>query len=414
MRIAVVGSGISGLGAAWLLSRQHEVVLFERESRLGGHTHTHRVEQAGRSYRVDTGFIVFNPDNYPLLTRLFDELAIPSQPTTMSFSVHDEGNGLEYNATDLDGLFCQRRNLVSPRFWRMVGDIRRFYREAPALLADTGEGPSLGRYLHENGYSELFIRDHLVPMASALWSSPSQSILEFPARYLVAFMANHHMLQGNDRPQWRVVCGGSSSYIEALQRTWSAQVRLSTPVRGIRRSSDAVEIRTDRGAESFDQVVLACHSDQALALLADPSQAEREVRGAIPYQANETVLHTDASLLPKQRKAWAAWNAHVPREPSAHCTVSYCMNHLQSLDSPEPFIVTLGRGQAIDPAKVLARMHYQHPVYTHASVAAQARRAEVNGVNRTWYAGAYWGHGFHEDGLRSGVDVAKALGATWP
>ena len=414
MKIAVVGSGIAGLGAAWLLSREHEVVLFERESRLGGHTHTHRVEQAGRSYRVDTGFIVFNPANYPLLTRLFDELAIPSQPTTMSFSVHDEGNGLEYNATDLDGLFCQRRNLVSPRFWRMVGDIRRFYREAPALLADPGEGPTLGRYLQERGYSELFIRDHLVPMASALWSSPSQSILEFPAKYLVKFMANHHMLQISDRPQWRVVCGGSSSYVEAIAKAWSAQVRLSSPVRAIRRGEAGVDVDTDRGSERFDQVVLACHSDQALALLADPSPAEREVLGAIPYQANETVLHTDARLLPKRRKAWAAWNAHVPREENAHCTVSYCMNHLQSLDSPDPFVVTLGRGQAIDPAKVLARMHYQHPVYTHASVAAQARRAEVNGVNRTWFAGAYWGHGFHEDGLRSGVDVARGLGVQWP
>lgn len=414
MKIAVVGSGIAGLGAAWLLSRQHEVVLFERESRLGGHTHTHRVEQAGRSYRVDTGFIVFNPAHYPLLTQLFDELAIPSQPTTMSFSVHDDGNGLEYNATDLNGLFCQRRNLVSPRFWRMVGDIRRFYREAPGLLAEPGDGPTLGRYLDERGYSELFVRDHLVPMASALWSSPSQTILKFPAKYLVKFMANHHMLQISDRPQWRVVSGGSSSYVEAMQRNWPVQVRLSSPVRGIRRDEQAVEVSTDRGSERFDQVVLACHSDQALALLADPSQAEREVLGAIPYQANETVLHTDARLLPSRRKAWAAWNAHVPKEPNAHCTVSYCMNHLQSLDSPKPFIVTLGRGQAIDPTKVLARMHYQHPVYTHASVAAQDRRAEVSGVNRTWYAGAYWGHGFHEDGLRSGVDVARALGAAWP
>ncbi|KFL35617.1 NAD(P)/FAD-dependent oxidoreductase [Arenimonas donghaensis] len=413
MKIAVVGSGIAGLGAAWLLSRAHEVVLFERESRLGGHTHTHRVEQAGRSYRVDSGFIVFNPGNYPLLTRLFDELAIPSQPTTMSFSVHDEGNGLEYNATDLDGLFCQRRNLVSPRFWRMVGDIRRFYREAPALLAEAGEGPTLGQYLQDGGYSELFTRDHLVPMASALWSSPSQSVLAFPAKYLVAFMANHHMLQISDRPQWRVVCGGSSRYVEAMQKNWSAQVRLSSPVRRIRRGETAVEIDTDQGSERFDQVVLACHSDQALALLADPSPAEREVLGAIPYQANETVLHTDARLLPKRRKAWAAWNAHVPRDQNAHCTVSYCMNHLQSFDSPEPFVVTLGRGQAIDPAKVLARMNYHHPVYTHASVAAQARRAEVNGVNRTWYAGAYWGHGFHEDGLRSGIDVARSLGVQW-
>ena len=413
MKIAVVGSGIAGLGAAWLLSRQHEVVLFERESRLGGHTHTHQVEQGGRAYRVDTGFIVFNPGNYPLLTKLFDELGVPSQPTTMSFSVHDDGNGLEYNATDLNGLFCQRRNLVSPRFWRMVREITRFYREAPALLAETGPGPTLGSYLRERNYSDLFVRDHLVPMASALWSSPSETILDFPAKYLVRFMDNHHMLQVRDRPMWRVVCGGSSRYIEAMQKTWNVQVRLSSPVREVRRDAAGVEIATDRGSERFDQVVMACHSDQALALLADPSQAERDVLGAIHYQANETVLHTDASLLPRQRKAWAAWNAYVPKAPGAPCTVSYCMNHLQSLDSPEPFVVTLGRGQAIDPGKVLARMQYQHPVYTHASVAAQGRRGEINGGNRTWFAGAYWGFGFHEDGLRSGVEVARALGATW-
>ena len=413
MKIAVVGSGIAGLGAAWLLSREHEVVLFERESRLGGHTHTHAVEQGGCTYRVDTGFIVFNPGNYPLLTKHFDELGVPSQPTTMSFSVHDAGNGLEYNATDLDGLFCQRRNLVSPRFWRMVREITRFYRDAPALLADAGPGPTLGSYLHERGYSELFVRDHLVPMASALWSSPSETILDFPAKYLVRFMDNHHMLQVRDRPMWRVVCGGSSRYIEAMQKSWKVQVRLSSPVREVRRDAAGVELATDRGSERFDQVVLACHSDQALAMLADPSPAEREVLGAIHYQTNETVLHTDASLLPGRRKAWAAWNAYVPKAPGAPCTVSYCMNHLQSLDSPEPFVVTLGRGQAIDPGKVLARMQYQHPVYTHASVAAQGRRGEINGGNRTWFAGAYWGFGFHEDGLRSGVEVARALGVTW-
>lgn len=414
MRIAVVGSGIAGLGAAWRLSREHEVVLFEREARLGGHTHTHAVRQAGRDYAVDSGFIVFNEDNYPLLTRLFAELGVASQPTTMSFSVQDARSGLEYNATDLDGLFCQRRNLMSPRFWGMVRDIFRFYREAPALLAIAGDGPSLGDYLHANRYSELFVENHLVPMASALWSSPSQAVLSFPAKYLVRFMDNHHMLQVRRRPPWRVVTGGSSSYLAALQRDWSVQVRLSAPVRHVRRDAAGVTVQSDLGEERFDQLVLACHSDQALALLSDPSVAEAEVLGAIPYQENETVLHTDARLLPTRRKAWAAWSAHVPAEAGAPCTVSYCMNLLQSFASPEPFVVTLNRSHAIDPAKVIARMRYQHPVYTHASVAAQARRGEINGVNRTWYAGAYWGFGFHEDGLRSGIDVATALGAPWP
>lgn len=413
MRIAVIGSGIAGLGAAWLLSREHEVVLFEREARLGGHTHTHRVEQGGKAYSVDSGFIVMNPRNYPMLTALFDELGVPTQPTTMSFSVQDARSGLEYNATSLDSLFCQRRNLVSPKFWRMVRDITRFYREAPALLAEAGDGPSLGDYLRDNDYSPMFVEDHLVPMACALWSSPSQSILQFPARYLVRFMDNHHMLQVSERPEWRVVTGGSSSYIEGLRRQWKVQVRLSSPARRVRREAERAFVATDDGEEAFDQVLLACHSDQALALLADPSDAEREVLGAIPYQANETVLHTDARLLPKNRKAWAAWNAYVPAAPGAACTVSYCMNHLQSLESERPFVVTLGRGQDIDPARVLARMRYHHPVYTHASVAAQARRGEINGVNRTWYAGAYWGFGFHEDGLRSGVEVARALGVQW-
>ncbi|KFN41795.1 hypothetical protein N790_03050 [Arenimonas malthae CC-JY-1] len=413
MRIAVIGSGIAGLGAAWLLSREHEVVLFEREARLGGHTHTHRVEQGGKAYSVDSGFIVMNPQNYPLLTALFDEFGVPTQPTTMSFSVQDARSGLEYNATSLDSLFCQRRNLVSPKFWRMVRDITRFYREAPALLAEAGDGPSLGDYLRDNDYSPMFVEDHLVPMACALWSSPSQSILQFPAKYLVRFMDNHHMLQVSDRPAWRVVAGGSSSYIEALRRQWKVQVRLSSPARRVRREADRAFVATDDGEEAFDQVLLACHSDQALALLADPSDAERQVLGAIPYQANETVLHTDARLLPKNRRAWAAWNAYVPAAPGAACTVSYCMNHLQSLESERPFVVTLGRGQDIDPARVLARMRYHHPVYTHASVAAQARRGEINGVNRTWYAGAYWGFGFHEDGLRSGVEVARALGVPW-
>ncbi|MFY2762508.1 NAD(P)/FAD-dependent oxidoreductase [Arenimonas sp. MALMAid1274] len=414
MRIAVVGSGIAGLGAAWLLSRQHEVVLFEREARLGGHTHTHRVQQAGREYSVDSGFIVFNADNYPLLTELLQGLDVPSQATTMSFSVQDARSGLEYNATDLDSLFCQRRNLVSPRFWGMVRDILRFYREAPALLALADDGPSLGDYLGENRYGRMFIEDHLVPMASALWSSPVNGVMGFPAKYLARFMDNHHMLQVQDRPAWRVVTGGSSSYVRALQKTWAASVRLSCPVRAVRRDAGGVSVRTDIGEERFDQVVLACHSDQALALLADPSDAEREVLGAIPYQANETVLHTDRRLLPRNRKAWAAWSAYVPAQAGAPCTVSYCMNLLQGLQSPEPFVVTLNRSKDIDPAKVLARMQYHHPVYTHASVAAQKRRHEVSGVNNTWYAGAYWGFGFHEDGLRSGVDVARALGASWP
>ena len=413
MRIAVIGSGIAGLASAWLLSRRHEVTLFEANDYLGGHTHTHDIELDGRRYAVDTGFIVHNPVHYPLLTRLFDELGVASQSTTMSFAVHNEASGLEYNATSLDALFCQRRNLLSPRFIGMVRDLFRFYREAPALLHGPHPGPTLGDWLAEHRYGAAFRDEHLVPMASALWSSPAEQILAFPARYLVQFMANHQMLQVAGRPEWRVVRGGSASYVRAMRQRWQVRDRLGDPVRDIRRDRLGVMVTSEAGAERFDQVVLACHRDQALALLADASEHERAILGAIPYQANDVVLHTDATLLPRRRKAWAAWNAFIPREPGAPCTVSYCMNLLQSLDAPEPFVVTLNRSEAIDPAKVLRRMRYHHPVYTHASVAAQQRKAEIQGVNRTWFAGAYWGWGFHEDGMRSAVDVAAALDVRW-
>lgn len=413
MKIAVVGSGIAGLGAAWLLSRQHEVVLFEKQPRLGGHTHTHRVAQGGKEYSVDTGFIVHNPLNYPLLNRMFDELGVRSQPTTMGFSVQDARTGLEYNATSLNAMFCQRRNLLSPKFIRMVREILRFYRESPALLQDPGDGPTLGDYLRAQQYSTMFTEAHLIPMASALWSSPVAKILEFPAKYLVRFMDNHRMLQVDERPQWRVVQGGSSSYIAALEKAWDVRVRLDAGVQALRRSNDGVFITSPAGEEKFDQVVLACHSDEALALLSDATPDERTILGAIPYQDNETVLHTDARVLPVRRAAWAAWNAHIPKHAGADCTVSYCMNLLQSLQSPEPFIVSLNRSNDIAADKIIATMRYRHPVYTHQSVAAQARRGEINGVARTWYAGAYWGFGFHEDGLRSGVEVAHALGINW-
>lgn len=412
MRIAVVGAGISGLAAAYLLSREHEVVLYEAAERLGGHTDTHDVEVEGRRYAIDSGFIVCNRLNYPRFFRLLDELGVATQPTTMSFALRDEASGLEYNAGTHGGLFVQRRRMFSPRHWRMIADILRFYREAPALLS-SADDPTLGEYLAQRAYSAAFTDDHIVPMASALWSSPSARILEFPAKYLVAFMANHHMLQVEGRPEWRTVAGGSREYVRAIAARWAAQARLATPVRAVARAGDAVEVRTDAGAERYDHAVLACHADQALALVEAPSDAEREVLGAMAFQHNDTVLHTDANLLPRDRRAWAAWNALKPRDPSDACTVSYCMNLLQRVDAPVPFVVTLNRTAAIDPGKILRRMSYHHPVYTRASVAAQRRRAEVSGVDRISYCGAYWGWGFHEDGMRSAVEVASALGVAW-
>ena len=413
MRIAVVGSGIAGLASAWLLSRKYDVTVFEAGDYLGGHTHTHDITLHGRDYRVDTGFIVHNPLHYPLLTRLFNVLGVASQPTLMSFSLHNEASGLEYNAATLNTLFCQRKNIVSPRFIGMVRDLMRFYHEAPALLLQQDNTTTLGDYLEQNRYGDAFRDEHLVPMASALWSSPPAQILGFPARYLVQFMANHQMLQVSDRPQWRVVKGGSSTYVKALRAVWSVHERVKCPVHSIKRHADGVEVESAAGVEHFDQVVLACHSDQALAMLADPDERERSILGAMPYQTNDTVLHTDASILPVRRKAWAAWNAWLPRDPAEACTVSYCMNLLQGIDSPEPFVVTLNRTHAINPDKVLRRMSYDHPVYSTASVAAQTRKPEIQGHRRTWFAGAYWGWGFHEDGMRSAVDVAESLGVRW-
>lgn len=413
MRIAIVGSGISGLASAWLLSREHEVTLFEADSRLGGHTHTHDIQLDGSRHRVDTGFIVFNRGNYPLLSRMFDALDIESLPTAMSFSVHNEATGLEYNASSLRQLFCQPGNLLSPRFLGMLRNLFRFYREAGDLLLKSDCSLTLEQYLTREGYGEAFRDDHLVPMASALWSSPSQQILGFPARYLAEFMANHQMLQVSDRPQWRVVKGGSSSYIEAMRRHWHVQERVACPVHSVRRNRGGVEVSSGAGTETFDQLVLACHSDQALRLLLDANVQERQILGAIPYQSNDVVLHTDPGVLPRRPQAWAAWNAWVPRAPDAACTVSYCMNLLQGIESTQPLVVTLNRTQAIDPVKILRRMHYRHPVYTVDSFAAQQRKSEIQGQRNTWYTGAWWGWGFHEDGMRSAVEVAEALGVAF-
>lgn len=413
MRIAVIGSGISGLASSWLLSRKHEVTLFEADDYLGGHTHTHDIELGGRNYAVDTGFIVFNPGNYPLLCRMFAELGVESQPTTMSFAVRSERSGLEYNATDLAGLFCQKRNLVSPRFLGMLRDIVRFYRDAPALLDDDRDGPTLGEYLERGRYGAAFRDDHIVPMASALWSSPSVQVLAFPAQHLVRFMANHRMLQAGGRPQWRVVRGGSQTYVRALRSRWRVHERAGCAVTSVRRERGGVRVATAAEEARFDHAVLACHSDQALALLQDASDREREILGAIDYQDNDTVLHTDAGVLPRRRRAWAAWNALVPREPGDQCTASYCMNLLQSLDAREPIVVSLNSTARIAPERILRRVRYQHPVYTHAAVRAQRRKCEIQGVANTWFAGAYWGWGFHEDGMRSAVEVAERLGAPW-
>lgn len=409
MKIAIVGGGISGLYAAHYLSKQHHVTLYEAHDTLGGHTDTHSITIKERNYKIDTGFIVFNEHNYHYFCRFLNDLGVASQPSIMTFSVADALSGIEYNATTLDKLFCQRRNLFRPQFYRMVRDILRFYREAPALLNSSDDELTLGDYLDQQHYSQTFIDDHILPMASALWSGPPQIVRNFPARYFVAFMANHQMLKTDNRPQWRTVCGGSSTYVQAFKQSFNGELRLDCPVQAIIRDNNGISIETKGDQKYYDKLILACHSDQALGLLQNASDQETEILGAMSFQENDVVLHTDASLMPKHPKAWASWNALKLNEPQTHCTVTYYMNMLQNLEAPEPLLVTLNCTDRIDSEKILKRRSYHHPVYTPASLAAQKRRTEINGVNNTWYAGAYWGWGFHEDGAKSAQEVVDRI-----
>jgi len=402
MRIAVIGSGISGMVAAYRLCRDHEITVFESGSYVGGHTHTVDVLAEGRPYAVDTGFIVHNDWTYPNFIALLEELGVPWQPSDMSFSVSCERSGLEYNGTSLNSLFAQRLNLIRPSFLRMVADILRFGTRAPELLAPHAAAITLGDYLRAQGYSRYFIENYIIPMGAAVWSSRPADMLEFPARFLVEFFANHGFLSVNKRPTWRVIQGGSREYVKMLTAPYASRIRLNTPVASLQRQAHEVSVRLKNGSvEHFDQVFIACHSDQALALLSDASPAEREILGAISYQENEALLHTDTRLMPRKRLAWAAWNYHIPQHPVDRVAVTYNMNILQSLQAPVQFMVSLNRADQIDPAKVLGSYTYHHPVFTAAAVAAQKRRHEINGAQRTYYCGAYWSYGFHEDGVKS-------------
>jgi predicted NAD/FAD-binding protein len=406
MRIAVIGAGVSGLVAAHLLHRTHEITVFEAGSYAGGHTNTVTVGE----HHVDTGFIVFNDRNYPRFERLLGRLNVPWQPSEMSFSVSDARGDFEYNGSSPNGLFAKRAHLVTPSFHRMIADLVRFNRDARALLASRDD-PSLSDWLAIRGYSKPFVERLIVPQAAAVWSADPAQMATFPARFLAEFFANHGMLGIRDRPRWRTIKGGSRRYVEAITRPWGDRLRLDAPVQAVRRHADHVTVTTrEAGEERFDEVVIGAHADQALRMLEDPSDREREILGAFPYQANEAVLHTDRSLLPRRRRAWASWNYHLLDEPSGLPTVTYHMNRLQSLRSERELCVTLNRTAAIDPAHVIRRISYAHPVYTAAGMQAQTRHREISGQRRTHYCGAYWGWGFHEDGVKSGARVADQLG----
>lgn len=405
MNIAIVGAGVSGLVAARTLQAQHEITLFEAAPRLGGHVHTWELPAGDRTWAVDSGFIVYNERNYPRFTRLLHELNVPTQPSDMSFSVRHDGDDLEYNGSSIPQLFAQRRNALRPAFLRMLADVMRFNREAPRLLRDGNDGETLGQVLDQGGYSNAFRDWYLLPMGSAIWSIPFATVLEMPAAFFVAFFHNHGMLTVNDRPQWRVVQGGSRNYVRALIAPFADRIRAGQPVRTIRRALDHVEVNGAR----FDRVVIACHSDEALALLVDPTADEQVLLSSIPYQTNTATIHTDTSILPTRRSAWGAWNYRIAPSGSEAAVVTYNMNILQSLNAPETFCVTLNDEQAIDPARILGRSSYAHPVFTTAGIAARRQRDRISGPNRTHYAGAYWGNGFHEDGVVSGELAAQEV-----
>lgn len=406
-RIAVVGTGIAGNVAGYRLRRAgHDVTVFEADDRIGGHTHTHRIELGDEVHEVDTGFVVFNDRTYPNFVALLDELGVESQPSSMSFSVRNDASGLEYNGTSLNGLFAQRRNLVRPGFISMLAEILRFHREAPALLRDDGDESTLGAYLDAHRFRGRFVDDYLVPMGAAIWSTDPARMFDFPARFFVRFLHNHGMLTVNDRPVWRVIRGGSARYVERLVAPFRDRIRLRSPVELIRRQPDGVTLQVlGREPERFDDVFLACHADQALRMLADPSREEREILGALPYQRNEALLHTDTALLPRRRRAWAAWNYHRLPGDQAGVALTYDMNVLQSLRSRHTFCVTLNANAHVDAKRVLRRMEYAHPLFTPAGVAAQRRHHEISGARRTHYCGAYWRYGFHEDGVVSALQA---------
>lgn len=411
MKIAVIGSGISGLSCAHYLSTHHEVSLFESSKTIGGHTATVDVKLGTRKYAIDTGFIVFNDWTYPNFIALMDSLGVSSKPTQMGFSVRDEQTGLEYAGTNLDTLFAQRGNLLSWSFITMVRDILRFNKESVADL-DAGKvsnSQTLGEYLQNNQYSEGFKRQYLTAMGSAIWSADCATILDFPLSFFLRFFRNHGLLSVQDQPQWRVIEGGSREYLRPLCQRFEQRIFTGCPVTRINRRANQVTLEMADGRKlSFDQVVLATHSDQALALLDEPSPAERNILGALPYQTNDVVLHTDTRLLPRNRKTWSSWNYSLGTGQD-RAVVTYNMNILQGLTAPETFCVTLNNSAAINPVKILGRFSYDHPVFSVAGIAAQQRWEEINGQRNTWYCGAYWQNGFHEDGVVSALRVANAL-----
>ncbi len=420
MKIAIIGAGISGLTAAYILNRQHDITVFEADSRLGGHTATKKIVHKDKEYAIDTGFIVFNDWTYPNFQKLLAQLGVAAKPTDMGFSVSCDKTGLEYSGTNLNTMFAQRRNLFNAKHWTMIRDILRFNKESLLDVDSGGEylEISLGEYLRRKNYSQVFTDKYLIPMGAAIWSASTNVMKNFSLQFFVHFFRNHGLLSVNDRPQWHVIEGGSHSYIEPLIKDFKDNIRLDTPIKTVYRDAEGVRLELMNGShEEFDQVVIAAHSDQALKMLAEPSDEEIGVLNTIPYQNNEVVLHTDTSLLPKKRSTWSSWNYRIVDDQDALAetkppVLTYDMNILQSIESEDTFCVTLNKTEAIDPEKILGVYNYTHPVFSMESVEAQAKWSDINGVNKTWFCGAYWANGFHEDGVLSALRVTEKLGAT--
>jgi predicted NAD/FAD-binding protein len=411
MKIAIIGSGISGLASAYLLYESHDITLFESNDYLGGHTHTVSVEASEGPLYIDTGFIVFNDWTYPNFIKLLSKLDVPSKPSSMGFSVACEASGLEYSGSSVPGLFAQPQNLVNPSHYRMIWDIVRFFREGKRFLQTNEKEVSLAHFIETGGYSRTFAEKFLVPMMSAIWSASPASVYELPAAHFLRFFKNHGLLNVLNRPTWRVVDGGSSRYVDKIQKLLGQRIRLNTSVQNITRSPDAVKIQLQDGSsEMFDEVIIAVHSDQALHMLEKPTRDERAILGAIAYQENEVLLHTDVTLLPQKRAAWTSWNYRVLANAPDRAVLTYNMNMLQGFDTPQTYCVTLNHTTAIDPDKILGRFTYHHPVYTPAVIEAQRRWGVISGTNRTHFCGAYWGYGFHEDGVNSALAVCEHFG----
>lgn len=408
MRIAIIGTGIAGNVAAYKLRDQHEITVYEAAPYVGGHTNTVDVYESGKKLAIDTGFIVFNDRTYPNFIQLLEEIGQTSQPSEMSFSVRSDK--LEYNGRSLDAMFAQRRNLISPSFYRMVRDILKFNSAATRSAQAKSDDRPLREYLADNGYGREFVDQYLVPMAAAIWSAEPSRVLDMPTGFLVRFFTNHGLLQLRDRPQWRVISGGSREYVKKLVDGHRDRIRLNSAVRSVRRVPSGVEICASSGTnpEFFDAVVFACHSDQALGMISEPTVAEEETLGAIKYQANEAILHSDERLMPTRPKAWAAWNYHIPADSNRHVTVTYNMNILQGLRAQNQYCVTLNSDAEIRTDRIIKRVRYEHPMFTREAVAAQARHKEIN-QDRFFFCGAYWRNGFHEDGVVSALDAVEHL-----